>query len=172
MRFLRKAVLWIYVVSAFFAFPMLLGMICRGEKPLSVWRDYNISLARHGRQDALLTLYFYGVFYITVFFIPYFVILIWFEPKTDFLAPWKRPRIMFLSLWLVFTLFLFSVPIIEFFRHLPTDTLNGWLLIGWCIWSYYAIRMWLRLKSDRVSRQNREAEESRSAKELHLEGGK
>ena len=140
-----KIAAWVYGLQALFVLPWFLGDIYRRELPLWAWEGYAREVRRHGQGDALLALYLYGIFYAAFFIIPYSALSLWFPAASAEVKRYSLVRRVMLSCWFAVTFFLFAEPMFAFIRVLPSDVLNGWLLILWGVATIYIILMFRQL---------------------------
>ncbi len=143
----------VYGVQAFVVLPWFIGAAFRGEQSLWVWQEFHRQFARFGIADAFLGLYLYLVFYSVFVVVPYVLLLAAYEFRLEE-APPPRVRAMMLlvSTWAAFSFFLFAHPIFEFFRNLPLNIWNGWLLIVWALSIFLIVRVLFSIWDHRRTR--------------------
>jgi hypothetical protein len=130
---IKKVIALVYGLQAFIVAPWFLGAIYRKEQSLWAWEEYGHVAARHGTGEAFLSMYLYVIFY-SVPFVGAFLTLLAI-PKTRHLP---RANAAIISAWVTGTFLLLFSSCAEFVRNIQ-DTWNGWLVILWCIVSYFII---------------------------------
>ena len=132
------AMMVVTLVALFVCAGMWGGML-RHEMSPWAWVQFRIDSARHGSSDASLTMLFYLGFYVSLVFLPYSLLrfLFWLaflnnEPANEAaLDPVAvRTATGALALASGVLLFTFLNNELAFARAVPSETWNGWLLIG------------------------------------------
>ncbi|MDB6028985.1 MAG: hypothetical protein JWM68_5208 [Verrucomicrobiales bacterium] len=147
MSTFRKVLWWIYSLQLFLVLPWFLGAIYRHEQSMWAWREFSVSLHRHGLGDALLLVYLYVLFYSAFFVIPFCILSASFRPELHHNPEIARIDCLFLSGWFAATAFLFADSFMEFIRHIPIEDWRCFLIIVWAICSVVAFQSLRKLKS-------------------------
>ena len=111
-------------------FAWFTGAIERNEQSPYGWIEYSRHLHRLGPSDALLVGFLYLLYY--CFLVEDSAFVLWrllIRGKPADAASIRR--LVICSCWVLFTFLALGNSIFQFMRNLPTDVMNGWLVIGW-----------------------------------------
>lgn len=138
-----RILLWVQT----FVFVGFIGAVGRKEISLYAWVEYERDL-RFGTFNALLGATGYVLCYAFVAEVAGYVLrLLLVSGKVT--AHTMR-QLAVCSFWVLFTFLAFGNSVFQFVRNLPTDVMNGWLIIGWIATTVIAGMSFWRLLSARL----------------------
>lgn len=140
-RLVVNQLLWIlYAVQAFFIFPIFLGATARGDLDFWVW-DFLVKVPWQSWYG-LLMIYFYAIFYLAFFAVPYGILFLTYADKVP---PNRTDAFLYVPVSVFATFALFHDSIYAFFLSLPRGHLPTWyelLIVLWFALIVLAVVSW------------------------------
>jgi len=159
---LGKGVFWIMTFFQLVVVAWFSGAIARREQSLYVWDEYVLQFRRFGTANAAFSAALYLLYYAFIVELAYVALsgLLRPDEPNDTARAWNhRMGVLCCSLWVLFTFLTFGDSIFQFIRSVPTEVMNGWLIILWGGSAYLASRFLWNLFEQRRNERNEKLRE-------------
>jgi hypothetical protein len=140
-------VLLILFIAQMGIFAWFTGAIVRNEQSPYVWIEYSRHLRTFGTADAVFGASLYVLYYCFLIEAP--VLFLWAVLMREKPSERRHDPII-CGCWVLATFLVFAESIAQFLRNVPTEVLNGWLVIGWVVSTVIAGRSVFRLINARL----------------------